>query len=191
MEWITLIEDAPLRLEDRVEWLLVCLGEKPATDVKLYDLHNCSPEGEFILSQETEQRLKEQFSRLFAATPAYYAFGTKARSNCILKMNINGEDYFPWVEVLPGYVGRDAESLALLKNAKDDSGRGRAYGYPDTAIDAFLGNRPRSNHPSPFKILSGFVFSEDHYEEELETSRRWHDALKKASLRLYGELYQK
>ncbi len=94
------------------------------------------------------------------------------------------------------FIGKDHHTLDKLLRALNDFDEremGRCFGFPETAIQAYLGERqpfmgtlPLHNHP--IDMFTGFVFSRDHWKEEFRgTSVRWHDTVKKMSRALYRE----
>jgi len=86
-----------------------------------------------------------------------------------------------------------ADELVQAHSSHDRRREGQLLGYPETAIEAFLGERPKKQKPQwglswdmlPFTY---WVFSEEHFKEELKVAQRWRDVLREASPRLWAEV---
>lgn len=100
------------------------------------------------------------------------------------------------------YVARDlatAESLRAICNldegdASYDEEYGRMMGFPETAIDAFVGRAPRlarDEHPSDVddpSLVTHFIHSKDHWKEEMEVLRRRRDLIRTYAPELYAKI---
>lgn len=102
------------------------------------------------------------------------------------------------------FLGSSQENAERLRDAAladspddrsptDDRSLGIALGYPETAVDAYTNQRPTI---SPNQVpgiapevaaFAGFMLSGEHYQEELETARRWAEAVKTVSPKIYNE----
>lgn len=98
------------------------------------------------------------------------------------------------IEVVPIYVGKDEfwlEKMIQADKNKNDELLGRCYGYPDTAIEAFVGRRQRyEKRIGGISIaFTGFIFSQDNYEQGLqECSIRWQLTVQQLSPQLHDLL---
>ena len=100
----------------------------------------------------------------------------------------------PILEQVPIYVARKPEVLEELLNAvdtHDEYSLGRLYGYPETAIQAYLGYRDRfmgNMFQHPCGYFAQFVFSRDFFEEEYEIPLKWAHTVKRLSPKMYEEI---
>ena len=109
--------------------------------------------------------------------------------------------YFPAFTIsrIPLYVASNLDNLINTEKAdktEDNRLLGKLYGIPDTAIQAFLGERERYAgnwiNKSPLSFFTGFIFSADYHQEELiNTSLRWHNIIKRLSPKLYSKIAEK
>jgi len=89
-----------------------------------------------------------------------------------------------------------AKDVVWLNRAKqaflsgDEEETGRCYGYPETAVQAYMGRIPRYRDSNE-SISGTFIASEKHWEKELETVKLWHDTVKKLSQKIYDQTYGK
>jgi hypothetical protein len=195
---VRLIEKSDLSLDQKCELLLIYAGKKPAgiiydkpknyESIMLNSFSDCirrKDNSENIIikllnSIGLEYKLGDVFEQVyFAGSNKYYS-----------------EKSIPAVEILPLYIGRDDYCVEKIFNAKKTNNNynlGIMFGYPDTAIQAFLGNRTRFNSKYFESIQSlmftQFVFSKDFFKEEFnEVSKIWENTIKRLSPRLYNEI---
>ncbi len=90
-------------------------------------------------------------------------------------------------------VAKDVDWLERMKHACTSGNEeevGRGYGYPETAVQAYMGKIPR--YKGSNKELSGtFIASEEHWKKELETVQLWRDTVKRLSQKIYDQTYGK
>jgi len=100
------------------------------------------------------------------------------------------------------YVARDKKSLEdIVKAVKNGfvEERGLALGYPQTAVEAYVGKRDKldiiQNLPQEVKdsksyLLLKFVPSKDSWQEEIKTAEIWAKALEANSPKLLADLVE-
>lgn len=94
------------------------------------------------------------------------------------------------------YVARSEDDLErLLEAMENDDERelGRCFGYPETAIQAYLGELPPfegdKNSYGALRFFMMFEMSDEFLDDEISSaSRRWHDTVRRLSPRLYAEI---
>lgn len=190
---IKLVEFAPIDLTDRTNLLLVLAQEKPATHIEIYQ--NC------ILNHKTgiyelgslEIVARETMSHLLDQLNLPYWLSERTLNNFDTRYSGLLNRYKS--ETFSVHVGKDETSLNALKNAKDSKDFGKALGFPETATMAYAGEIPKIEFGSDerdiyvprgiIRHFAQFVLSKDHYKEELETAKRWHDTVKRTSPFLY------
>ncbi|MBN2095376.1 MAG: hypothetical protein JW727_04975 [Candidatus Aenigmarchaeota archaeon] len=183
--YIALIENAPLTLSDRIDTLLVYCQEKPATEVMIYKTEDSSPIGKACPLDEGQI---EEVASILEKLGLFYKVGD-------MRSWKRGQ-YGP-VEFVDIALARDESTLSRFAKAKengDERELERLYGFPESAISAYLGEVPACRYeeildyigPSPLAFFTNYVFSREKYEEEIEnTSKRWHEAVKRLSPKLY------
>jgi hypothetical protein len=95
------------------------------------------------------------------------------------------------------YVARDQQWLEKLKTAErtdDDQALGEIYGFPPTAVAAFVdGTRipPVEVTPTPeLAAFAAYMVSPDHAAEDVQTAQRWAGQVRELSPRLYAGMLE-
>ncbi len=112
-------------------------------------------------------------------------------------------------ETRPGqqviYAAKDRSWLQRIMKAeriRDHRELGRCFGYPETAIEAYLGERQRLENSRgipirlltaerPVNLVSSFVCSVDFWQEEEKVLERWDVTLARLSPKLYQGIQTK
>ncbi len=198
---IEIIQDLPLSVRDKVELLLCFLEEKPATTFinEKYQLHPEVSEGFAKLLQKKEKIIKEN---LDALNLVYETATTSSEDKSFQLFHISKSR-----EIL--------RKLIESWDKDDDEQIGLLYGYPKSAIDAWvkgaqeIGGRPPLGEggDNPYGLKRGeipnyflrekkeeienivkfanFNFSREHWQEELNELRRTVEIIKKKVPKLY------
>ena len=175
-------ENGELGLYNQINLLLVIAGKKPGTS--------------FSLPLEKYYKLYNQ--RILEETIAFC-------DQLDLRFTVDkNEDRFG-NKITDFNIAKYTKTLTILQSGEIEE-VGHAYGFPQTAIDAFLGRIDRDNfgrdkrEPRVSSILNGrplskmdpftgFFFSADHFLEEYKsTSIKWHDTIKELSPYLYDKI---
>jgi hypothetical protein len=177
--------------QDKTRLVLIAAGEKPAT---IIDVRNT------YLSKYNERRMREM--------KAFYE-----QLGLPFKIKKRTDDHRIIASV---YVGRDDNWLNRLMKADDEDNDlecGRCYGFPKTAIEAYMGERERfygkfdvqmghytivqclfelAEEDIPHEKLDPFiqfVFSQDNFRQEfISTSLRWHNVVRRLSPKIYDQI---
>lgn len=99
------------------------------------------------------------------------------------------------------FISVQKENVRELKLCfqNDQRKMGELFGYPKTAIDAFLGLRPRLNDNirnkflknSSLRKLSLFIFSDEYYKEEMRsTTIVWYKKIRVLSPKMFLEILE-
>lgn len=176
MNRIRLIEETPLlSLISKIDVLLVYAGEKPSTFCPR-QAHLHDPEsGGVSVDEAYVQAVREFFDWL----------------DVPYRLSVAGEPPF-----MMAYVAHSEDNLEKLLNAMENDnerGLGRCFGYPETAIQAYLGELPSFEGDKEcyglLRFFMMFRMSEEFLDDEISsTSKRWHDTVKRLSPRLYAEI---
>jgi len=179
---VTEIENSCLNIVEKIDVLLVYSDQKPAT-LLLVSYQEDSIGGIHYLPQHHIEGIYELLSKVGLPFKA----GEKYLQETIIHES---------VEWMPFYVAKKEENLmrlVLADETNDEQLLGKLFGYPDTAIQAYLGERPSFSGDlydgSPLGFLNAsFTHSKEFLEEEIRVPKRWHDTLCRLSPRLYSEI---
>ena len=176
---IELIErDENSSINDKIDLVLTLAGEKPATKFLVADTH---------MNAYNERRMKE-VKYLFEQLGLPY------------EIQDIPDDSQVFASV---YVGKDQEHYDNIINATTKQEYGICYGFPDTAIEAYIDRSKRFNGSEkerveqmdldiPYEKLKPFLIftkSDKHFEDEvISTSLRWHDTIKRLTPNLYLQI---
>ena len=188
-----LIERSPFTLRDRVECALVYLCEKPASTIILAG--PTSPNISQCASISSNRiKVGERLPKKVKLHSETIHIGPSLTS-----MKKTDEGYVAsYRDVVFIHYAKDAsvlESLVQGQRLGDDTLIGKAYGFPDTAIQGFLGIREPLVKPfvlgTPVDYFTFWVQSQEYFKEEIaSTSVRWHNAIQQKSPKMYREIKQ-
>jgi hypothetical protein len=198
------IENLDLGMQDRMNLVLTYLKEKPTSEIEIsYDSKNPYVELEdVLLKKESLQRDLE-------------AIGLKFK---ILERETIDEDGFDQKEFrfLIGKNEKDLQDLEKAFLANDREKMGKLFGYPETAVKAYLKGMEKVKvggvmdtildtkkwwqDLSPKEKESfleecvlnfrNFALSKEHWREELEVIRRWQRIIREKASKLYQEIIE-
>ena len=193
---VKLIEKSPLPLDQRVEVLLVYANQKPATILYIENRNYFFLNNYFASKINTpfEKRLKKVQKLLDRLNISYETSELEKFGGHVIYSD-GTIRHLPLERVLI-YMARTHDKKDKLMTASfqgDDYGQGRLFGFPETAIQAFHGERNRFmgdlDHGNPQGYFTQFVFSQEFFDEEYKsTSIRWHDTVKRLSPRMYEQI---
>lgn len=185
---VRLIENMNLDLDDRIEVLLLYGEVKSATILFAEDRSNYDPERKlFTLDYSIAEAISRYMKKINLA------------SDIGAKKQVPHEDEEDiMVEVIPVYVGKNRDIVSRVRRAYelyDEEELGICFGYPQTAVDAFMGRRNQFPGDIEDNTLLGyfaqFLLSRDFFQDELETSRKWLSIVEKLSPRMLRELEER
>lgn len=195
-EFLKKIEKSKLVIDDKVNLLLTKAGLKPASEIKL--IIKSWYEGEFT-EHMNEEETKEALEIIEKSGLPYQ----------IEERKIIEEKY--WTKKEPEIekpykreqmnilVSRSKKELDFLIGAlKSKNGEllGKAFGFPETAIEAFMGKRekldvatlPKEIRESDVMLFSLPTLSKDNWQEEVKQGQLYADFIKKTSPVIYEEM---
>ena len=193
---ISVIERMGIALSDRTNLVLVYAGEKPATVI-------CMSGSAYNPETETRELRGPEIMNLaqdIEKTGLPYMMGDMKIQE---SYKFCAETMESWMryELVPVFVARHPADIYRMHMAWPGGGEkdrilGELFGYPKTAIDAYMGKIPRScsktgigiSTRDPESFFTQFVFSEEFFSEEYKTAQRWHDTIRKLSPLLYEEV---
>ena len=171
---------------EKIGLLLVYGNKKPSTTISIPWQYN-NQKNIFVEDKDSSLKIKKLLTKI--NTPFTY-------SNNGINSFIDNDNEEIFFESSEYHVGKDERSLKNLVigwKELDEEKIGRAYGFPSTSIDAFVGKRER--FPSDYFIrtnlspFTGFIFSKEFFKEELATtSKIWEESIKRISPKTYSEI---
>lgn len=202
-EKIKTIENLPLEDCKKIEMLLVLAGAKPATEIEIYpkDIHPLSKEWLKMDKTEREeidpQRVKE-FEEILKKLGLLYEVSDLEIVKTGSLIDEKGQERQINLARIDILIAKERQSLDLLKKAyetKDDEMFGRAYGFPETAIEAYkkgehfgamdLSEEERKKNKEALAFC-GFRLSKDNWREEIKIGEKWAKIIKNLSPELYN-----
>lgn len=161
----------------KIELILILLGEKPVTEIYVID-HDSD--------NKKIKQLKDIFSGIGIECSLHNSF-----------QNGSGEIVYELV------VAGNVADLNKRLTTNDSREFGRLFGFPATAIDAYIraekgepvrlldftADLPEDIRESEYAPFCQFCFS-DNWEEELKVPKRWSDLIKKYAPELHEKFLQ-
>ena len=171
---ISKIEQLNFGNQQKAGLILVLLGEKPAVEVALYDWND--PPGKFA---EVIKEIGLNFEEL----------------------NFEDRAFTSPKLVTRFAIARDKETVLSLRSldpARDHREYGLLMGYPESAVEAFVKSkeikqtRQKDGGPT-WKLIKdrsvvNFALSKDNWQDEIKTSERWNEVLRKYAPELYKKI---
>ncbi len=179
---VKLIERSDISLKERSEAILVYSNQKPATTIIVQNMDHYDKSTN---TYKLPEKKLESILKTLRRTGIPFEKGDVEMFDPVMAQSSNGT----WQPMY--YVERAIISIAQTRDlaerlmyTEDEEEIGKLYGYPKTAIDAYLGQTEELE-----KWFTQFIFSADYFKDELKsTSMRWENALKKVSPDTYKEV---
>lgn len=120
----------------------------------------------------------------------------------VLKMSIRKRKLLLQREKIVIVVGRGRDSVEKYAQAvqdENDEEMGESFGYPKTAIEAYLSKiesirrqdlPPEIKEKDFYPFIQFGVLSKENWEKEIETAKLWANAVKRNSPKLFEEYTQ-
>lgn len=205
-EQIETIEDIPVDPFEKVELILVRKGFKMATDIELTG-------NVWKIQEDSKQinktRLKKVEESLKKAGYTYKTSDPEIEEIISIKEGIPEEEIKPEHESIEEKrekititIAEDQkdldEYLEIIKNDSDKN-MGKAYGFPESAIKAYLESDdnnsrlisrkdlPEEIRKQEWSLFASFMMSKDKWKEELETVKKWAETVNRISPKIYKE----
>lgn len=194
------IENSPLDYQDKGDFLLLYLKEKPASFLTIVS--------RFYKIDSAEKKEKDLKKLSYESEKIQEILEKLEMPNIVKKFEVEEEK-----TISRGYhflVGQDSEKLNCLKKALEsgcDEEIGLALGYPETAVRDFDNNFEKQNlldydelrkslpkeelknlqREGVLKFLN-FRLSKDHWRDELEIVRKYQRLIKEKSSKIYNKI---
>lgn len=195
-EFVEKLERSNLTINDKVNLLLTKAGLKPASELRL------------IITTETEEGLTRNMSEeeIQGVIQGIRDAGIphKIREKEIIKEKYEYPDKpgikkiskREKIDILVGHSQKELNSLIEAVKQGSDEAIARAFGFPSTAVEAFIGKRkklklrnlPLEIQKSDALLFSSSALSEDNWQEEIKQGQIYADFIKKISPAIYREM---
>jgi len=195
-EEVERLEKSEMAIDNKINFLLTKSGLKPASEILLV-IKTWHDEG--LTEHMSEEEIQESLSIIQESGLPYHLKDREIIEEPYMKKKEPDVERFYEREQMKIIIGRSKEDLDFLERAresKSDEMLGKAYGFPPTAIEAFVGKRKRLNRRSlPLEIRhsDGIIFSsptlsQDNWQEEIKYGQRCGEFIKRITPKLYEEM---
>ncbi|MBI5401486.1 hypothetical protein HZB05_01510 [Candidatus Wolfebacteria bacterium] len=195
-ELVERIEKSKITIHDKINLLLTKGGLKPSSEIVLA-IKTQTDEG---LTEHMSEKEVQEFLSIIKESGLPYRFQDREviREPYSTKKEPEIQKFYRR-EQMNILIGRSREELDLLEHAlesKSDEMLGRAFGFPPTAIEAFVGKRKPLNRQSlspDIQHSDGILFSsptlsQDNWQEEIKQGEQCGKFIKEISPQLYNEM---
>jgi hypothetical protein len=180
-EKVEKIESAPIRVDDKVTLLLLIAGVKPAGETEIM--------GERWEKGEKPKHVDKSYIKDIECFLQDLDLPFK-----IAEPETKADDDTKF-ESINIFAGKDEESLDNLSSAKTPEEFGKAYGYPESTIDAYKNQEnsmmawelPDEIRNSDFYPFIMYRLSTDNWHQEIETAKLWAETVKANSPEIFEE----
>lgn len=192
-EFVKEVEGSVFSLEDKINILLVRAGLKPASfisiDVKVWNNDKVERSVPKESAEESSQMIERSGMAFIRYQKPEFTYEYEKPDGTLAPYN------HEFVSFLIGKDEESVDSLARALNSGDDELKGKAYGFPQTAVDAWLGRRAELDRAqvapeiseSPAYLFTPGKLSADNWQEEIKEGQRRADFIERVSPRLYKE----
>ncbi|MBU4204933.1 hypothetical protein KKH26_02015 [Patescibacteria group bacterium] len=190
-ELVRAIEQEALHVDDKVNILLTKAGLKPASEITLTIRTWNEEENNKHMAEDDIQRDVWIIKEL--GIPVQ--FGSR---EVVEIVEDNKKYHREEIRILIRKTQKDLDFLIEAQKSKDNELLGRAYGFPSTAVDAWVGKGkkldvrrlPKKIRESEAMLFSSPTLSADNWRKEIEQGQRDADYIKGISPFIYKELIE-
>jgi hypothetical protein len=183
-EFVNVVERMNISSYDKACLLLVLGGEKPASNLDFYDLETSSFLFHGAYNTSLPEKLADNTDALLKNFGLHAVVSRKDIEHSGMKASLFEVCYS---------LSTQADELSVASRGRDFETMGRCFGYPQSAIDAFMKRIPRVQFKemteffdSPLGHFMQFVPARDYFKDSLEVAKSWHDATFANSKNIYG-----
>lgn len=195
-EIVGFIESSQLGIVEKMEVLLVRTGKKPVTDIDLFSQgwKKYSEERKFV-----DKKCIIELQGIFQNIGLAIELPKVSTDEYVVREGETSQEIVMQRERVSIVVGTDEYCLKQFHEAQanmDDEVMGRLYGFPQTAIDAYLGKKEgvrRQNLPEEicksdfYPFIQWGVLSKDNWKKEIETAKVNANTVKRNSQKIFEE----
>ena len=198
-EFLERIEKSKIEIDDKVNLILTKGGLKPASEILLV-IKTRHDKG--LSEHMSEEDVQEALGVIRAIGLPFRPGERKTVQEPYWTKDEPDRQKFFWREQMNILIGRTPEDLEFLEHALksgSDEMLGKAFGFPPTATEAFIGKREaldRQSLPPDVQQSDGILFSsptlsQDNWQQEAKQGKLYGEFIKKISPKLYEEMRSK
>ncbi|PIP17311.1 MAG: hypothetical protein COX44_00585 [Candidatus Portnoybacteria bacterium CG23_combo_of_CG06-09_8_20_14_all_37_13] len=198
-ELLERIEKSKIEIDDKINLMLTKGDLKPASETLLV-IKTWHEDG--LTEHMSEEDVQESLSVIRALGLPYRLGERKTVEEPYSTEDEPDRQKFFRRDQMNILIGRTSEDLEFLERAlksNSDEMVGKAFGFPPTAIEAFVGKREvldRQSLPLDIQHSDGVLFSSptlsrDNWQEEIKRGQLYGEFIKKISPKLYGKMRSK
>lgn len=184
-EEIERIEKSEMKIDDKVNFLLTRGGLKPASEMWVTTK---TEHEDGKVDHRERKKILEILDIIKESGLIYRLKGKEIEDQKVYKHE--------HIRVLVARSQKDMEFLEKTLESDSDKEIGKAFGFPPTAVETFVGKRKRLDRrslPSNIQKSDGVLFSsptlsEDNWQEEIKQGERYGQFIKKLSPKIYKEM---
>lgn len=193
------IEKAKIEIDDKINLILTKGGLKPASEILLI-IKTWHESG--LTEHMSEEDVQESLG-VIQAFGLPYRLGERKTIEEPYSTNDepDRQKFFrrDQMNILIGRTSKDLEFLERALKSNSDKMLGKAFGFPPTAVEAFVGKREaldRQSLPLDIQHSDGVLFSSptlsrDNWQQEIKQGQLYGEFIKKISPKLYQEMRSK
>jgi len=193
------IEKAKIEIDDKINLMLTKGGLKPASEILLV-IKTWYEDG--LTEHMSEENVQESLSVIQALGLPYRLGERKTVEESYSTEDEPDRQKFFRRDQMNILIGRTSEDLEFLERAlksNSDEMLGKAFGFPPTAVEAFVGKREtldRQSLPLDIQHSDGILFSSptlsrENWQQETRQGQLYGEFIKKISPKLYEEMRSK
>lgn len=195
-EFIKSIEKSKLTPDDKINIVLTKVDLKPASEILLV----IKSEYEKEITEHMQEKDVQEVIKIIKKSGLPFQLGKREtiKESYQTEEEPKIEKFFQR-EQMKILIGRSKEDLDFLVQAletKSDELLGRAFGFPETAIEAFVGKKEKLDisklskeiRESDAVLFSSPTLSENNWQEEIKQGQSYADFIKKISPTIYEEM---
>lgn len=195
-ELVRAIEQSDFNIGDKVNLILTKTGLKPASEISLIIK---TQEGKEVTEHMTEDDIQRH---LWIIKELGLVTGDNDRKIVEEKHKTKGGEIKTYkreqIDVLIAKTQEDLDSLIRARKSNDGKLLGKAFGFPSTAIEAWVGKRKKLNvrslpeeiQQSDAMLFSSPTLSADNWQEEIEYGKKCANSIKSISPVIYTEMLE-
>lgn len=193
-EFVKDIEESKIESYDKMNILLTKAGFKPASEIDLIIKTDHEDGTTKHMSEGDVQKAID----IIKESGLFYELGKRETKKEEYEVEGEKDKKYYSREQMNILIARSKDDLDFFKKAFEtgsDEMLGRAFGFPPTSVEAFIGKRekmdinilPKEIKESDAMIFSSPTLSKDNWQEEIKQGQRNADFIKKISLKIYEE----
>jgi hypothetical protein len=201
-EIVERVEKSRLETFDKVNFLLTKLGLKPASvleipiQLKALEEKDAKETSNFSSEQDMQEIIEMISSSGLKSQSEIRIINASYRSRQEPESGKYFEGEWKSIEIFIANNQENLEKISKAWKSDDIESIGKVLGFPKTAVEAYskkedrlyINELPAEIVEANYAKFASFTLSKNNWQEELETAKKWADAIRKNSPNLYREI---